>query len=325
MNRALFAAFAWLVCVHAVADGNVTSGAALYAVCAGCHGKDGLTIRTMPALGAIANDNPWETLHKMLNGHPAEDMPALRSLDRPIAAGILAYIQTLSTGDLAAAIARGGRLYDNWHKETKAKPPARPHPGYPKGGKYADKPAANWRCKECHGWDYRGSDGAYAQGRHYTGKEGIRDMAGADPARIVAVLRDKAHAYSGLLDESDFQDLASFVSKGQVDMDMYIDRATGKTNADSAKHKGYYTTICVSCHGEDGARNLTMPPLGKTGKNNPWEVLHKILNGPPGDSHFHSYNLDERMPELRVLDMEIIVGILAYIQTLPADVMVHSY
>jgi len=68
-----------------------------------------------------------------------------------------------------------------------------------------------------------------------------------------------------------------------------------------------------------------MPPLGKTGKTNPWEVLHKILNGPPGDSQFHTSNVEEQMPELRALDLEIIVGILAYIQALPADVMVHSY
>ena len=294
-------------------------------VCAQCHGKDGLSIRSMPALGEMATKHPWETLHKTLNGHPGEAMPALRGLDPKIVAGILAYAQTLATGDLVASIARGGRLYDNWPKESQVRVPASSHPAYPADSHYAGRAAVNWRCKECHGWDYRGSEGDYGRGKHYTGIKGIRAMDGAKPAAIIAVLRDKTHGYAGLLRESDLQDLANFVSRGQVDMDEYIDRRSRKAKADSDEHKGYYLTICVSCHGPDGAKNLTMPPLGKTGKVNPWEVLHKILNGPPGDSQFHTSNVEEKMPELRALDLEIIVGILAYIQALPADVMVHSY
>ena len=53
----------------------------------------------------------------------------------------------------------------------------------------------------------------------------------------------------------------------------------------------------------------TIPPLGNIAKNNPWEALHKILNGHP----------DEEMPALRVLDIQVLVNVLAYIQTLPTE------
>ena len=59
-----------------------------------------------------------------------------------------------------SAIARGGRLYDKWFAENKAAKPTADHPSYPhQGGKYGKD--ASWRCKECHGWDYRGNEGAY--------------------------------------------------------------------------------------------------------------------------------------------------------------------
>ena len=61
-----------------------------------------------------------------------------------------------------------------------AKAPEQSHPLYPADGEYAAKPKANWRCKECHGWDYKGRDGAYAKGSHYTGIKGIRQWAGGD-------------------------------------------------------------------------------------------------------------------------------------------------
>ena len=33
--------------------------------------------------------------------------------------------------------------------------------------------ATTWRCKVCHGWDYKGATGAYAKGSHRTGLGGI--------------------------------------------------------------------------------------------------------------------------------------------------------
>ncbi|MFQ5937337.1 MAG: hypothetical protein ACE5LB_13120 [Acidiferrobacterales bacterium] len=135
--------------------------------------------------------------------------------------------------ELLSSIARGGRLYDNWYKEIKAQVltrevkvqvPTRPHPAYPADKMYANEPKHNWRCKECHGWDYLSRDGAYAKGPHFTGIKGIRGMADADPEKIIAVLNDDTHRYDELMGVRDFLDLANFVSHGQVDVDKYIDR-----------------------------------------------------------------------------------------------------
>ncbi len=211
-----------------------------------------------------------------------------------------------AAAEIQSSIARGGQLYDKWYKVIDAEAPKKAHPAYPSDRKYAKKPKANWRCKECHGWDTMGKDGAYAKGKHSTGIKGIAGMAGADPAKIIAVLKDKTHGYGGKMDEADFQDLALFVSKGQVDMGAYVDRATKKPKGDKAKGEVYFNTICAQCHGKDGLLPKDMKPMGKQ-MGNPWEVMHKILNGQPG----------EKMPALRALDRQIVVDIMSHLTTLP--------
>jgi len=286
-------------------------------ICVGCHGRDGYKLQTIPPLGDVTRDNPWEVLHKLLNGHPAEKMPALRVLDKQILVGILAYVQALPDGEIISSIVRGGRLYDNWRKEVGEftlwnsnldYPPNKRHPAYPITGKFAKNPLANWRCKECHGWDYLGREGIYSRGPHFSGIKGIRSMFGADSASIVSILKDDNHQYSKILSLQDFLALANFVSKGQIDMDKYIDRTSGLAKGDIREQKAHYTTICASCHGLDGTMVITISPLGRIGRHNPWEALHKIINGHP----------DEAMPALRPLGMETLTNILAYIQTLPA-------
>ena len=220
------------------------------------------------------------------------------------AAGTVSAPLPAAGEEIQSSIARGGKLYDKWYKVIKAKKP-KPHPSYPAGKKYAKKADSN-RCKECHGWDYSGKDGAYAKGKHYSGIEGIRASAGADPAKIIAVLKDKTHQFGGKMEEQDFVDLANFVSKGQVDSDKYIDRKTKKPKGDAAKGSAYFNTICAACHGKDGLKPKEMKPRGAQ-MGNPWEVMHKILNGQP----------DEKMPALRALDRQIVVDIMAHLRTLP--------
>lgn len=93
-------------------------------------------------------------------------------------AGVIAALAVLGSiapahgAESESAIARGGRLYDKWFAENKAAKPTADHPAYTvKDGKYGKD--ASWRCKECHGWDYLGKDGAYAKGGHATGIKGI--------------------------------------------------------------------------------------------------------------------------------------------------------
>jgi thiosulfate dehydrogenase len=208
-----------------------------------------------------------------------------------------------------SSIARGGKLYDKWFKVIKAEKPKSTHAAWPSSNT-KKKGNTTWRCKSCHGWDYRGSDGAYATGSYKTGIKGINGMKGADPAKIVAILNDKTHALAGKMDDRDYKDLALFVSKGQVDTDRFIDRASKMPKGgDAARGEVYFNTLCAQCHGKDGSRPDDMnKPLGKQ-MGNPWEVMHKILNGQPG----------EQMPSLRALDRQIVVDIMAHLTTLPKE------
>ncbi|MFQ5618088.1 MAG: c-type cytochrome [Rhodospirillales bacterium] len=221
--------------------------------------------------------------------------------------GVVATPYPVAAAEIESSLARGGKLYDKWYKVIGDDAPKKSHAAYPPGKKYATKPKANWRCKECHGWDYLGKDGAYAKGKHSTGIKGVRGMAGAAPAKIIAVLKDKTHGYGGKMEDEDFTDLANFLSKGTIDMDKYIDRATKKPKGDKARGAAYFNTICIGCHRKDGRRPKDMEkPLGAQ-MGNPWEVMHKIMNGQPG----------EKMPALRALDRQVIVDIMAHLTTLP--------
>lgn len=208
--------------------------------------------------------------------------------------------------EIQSSLVRGGQLYDKWYKVIKEDPPKKSHPAYPKDKKYAKKPKSNWRCKECHGWDYMGKDGAYKSGKHNSGIKGINAMSGADTAKIVAVLKDKNHIYGDKMSATDLNDVALFISKGQVDMDTYIDRGSKKPKGDAGKGEAYYNTICANCHGKDGKLPKEMKPFAKQ-MGNPWEVMHKILNGQPG----------EKMPALRALDRQVVTDIMNYMTTLP--------
>jgi thiosulfate dehydrogenase len=188
------------------------------------------------------------------------------------------------TGMRFVQIARGGLLYDNWPIEL-GKKIVENHPAYPKEGKM--KGQDTWRCKECHGWDYKGKSGAYAKGMHYTGIIGIRSYANQDLDEIVKVLRNDTHAFGDMLSENDYDALALFISNGQVDVDRYITRRTRKSIGDIANGGRIYLGTCTGCHGTDGKEvnfnNDTKPEyLGTVANKNPWETLHKIRWGHPG-------------------------------------------
>ncbi len=224
------------------------------------------------------------------------------------AALLLAACASLSgdAPDAAAQLARGGRLYDNWMTETGAPTPDADHPLYPADAAYAGQPGATWRCKECHGWDYLGRDGAYAEGNHATGIVGIAGYSGRSVADVEAVLRDASHDYGNRMTDADLHAIARFVSEGQVAMDVLIDRASKSVRADAARGAAYYATLCASCHGPSGKAE-DMPTLGAVSRKNPWETLHKILNGQPNTA----------MPALRALDRGVALDVLDHLQTLP--------
>ncbi len=209
------------------------------------------------------------------------------------------------------SVAFGGRLYDNWYGALAKQPPDDTHRAYPKRGK--KKGASTWRCKECHGWDYKGKDGAYGKGSHFTGIRGLRDMVGANPRHIVAAITDDTHGYTeDMIPPGNMEYLALFVTRGQHDVDFYIDSATKRARGDAARGERFYQNICAACHGFDGKainfHGADDPEyIGTVANENPWETIHKIRNGQPGAP----------MPALRVLPIQTLVDILAYTQTLP--------
>ncbi len=233
----------------------------------------------------------------------------MRSVQRVfslIAGATLASLMGLSAlaAETESSIARGGRLYDKYFAENKTAKPATDHPSYIKDGKYGKE--NSWRCKECHGWDYKGKDGAYAKGGHFTGIKGINGAAGKDPAAIAAILRDKSHGYTeAQLTAKDAEDLANFVSKGQGTLAKYLD-AANKSTGNVGKGEAYYNTMCAGCHGLDGKKIKDGPALGSVADNGA-EMMHKVLNGQAG----------EAMPAMRAIDHQISADLAAYLTKLP--------
>ena len=288
-----------------VKPGQTSAEKVFATVCAVCHGLEGDRLREIAPLGESARQRPVEILHVALNGHPGGNMPALRTLGEDTAVNILAQLQTLRSLNLVASVANGGRLYDDWQVHTGGQRQALPHPAYPPKAYYANSANETWRCKECHGWDYKGDQGQYAKGSHATGIKGIRALADADPAKTMAVLRGTTHFYGAVLKHRDLQDLANFVSYGQIDMDSMIDPKTGLSRGDAAKGQSHYRAMCAGCHGLEG-QFVAKRHLGKVSRGDPWHSLHNMLNGHP----------DDTMPALRELDSKVSKDILAHIQTL---------
>ena len=206
-------------------------------------------------------------------------------------------------------VSDGGLLYDNWAKVSGVKTEGT-HPSYPAAGK--KKGSSTWRCKECHGWDYKGKDGAYSRSSHYTGIKGIRDFAGKDPLDVMKVLNDKTHSLGEIVSADALEELAFFVSYGQLDMDAHIDRETKKASGDLINGAKIYSSTCAKCHGADGRKinfKTEEKPeyLGTLANKNPWETMHKLRFGQPASN----------MISLMFVNVKDQVDVLSYCQTLP--------
>ncbi|MBF0438878.1 MAG: hypothetical protein HQL93_07120 [Magnetococcales bacterium] len=223
-----------------------------------------------------------------------------------ILAGVLVFALFADAGEMTEiySIARGGRLYDNWITTLKIKtPPKENHASYPATGK--DKGASTWRCAKCHGWDYQGKDGVV--------NKNLRTWMGKDVAEVVTILRSPTHNYTpALLPDDAARDVALFLTRGVIESEKYIDPANGRSRGDAAKGAPFYQTICGICHGMDGRKinfGSDKDPefIANEATEHPFEVLHKIRSGQPG----------QEMINLRTLPPEVAADILAYIQTFP--------
>ncbi len=249
-------------------------------------------------------------------------------------AGLLLIGVALAAEDLTMApaedVAEGGRLYDKWWAEYDLPSPKKTHPLYPASGKKSG--ADTWRCKECHGWDYRGKDGAYGKGGHFSGITGIRAYEGKEPSVIMAILKDNRHRYDRVMYDPALYRIALFVSEGQFDMTKVIDDDSKQAKGNPAQGRVHFEENCMSCHGRDG-RNLNFKTrespeyLGTVASKNPWEAMHKLRNGHPGAVMGHhgmgggqmsGMMRSRAMPSmLSLLNLQQQADLLAYLQTLP--------
>ncbi|MCP4073487.1 MAG: hypothetical protein GY742_17380 [Hyphomicrobiales bacterium] len=206
----------------------------------------------------------------------------------------------------------GGRLYDNWMNALDIEGPEVTHPSWP-ASNTKKQGATTWRCKTCHGWDYKGVNGKYASGSYKSGIGGVTHMHGTTPQNMVAILRDDIHRYtSDMLSDEHVLRIGMFISRGLHDTDAYIDRSSGKTIGVASRGARIFQNICATCHGFQGTKldwgSDDEPAFVGTEANaNPWEVLHKIRNGHPG----------HEMVAMRPFSLETSVDILTYIRTLP--------
>jgi len=214
---------------------------------------------------------------------------------------------------------RGGQLYDHWIEVLGVDTPADSHALWGKQTTNTRKGADTWRCKECHGWDYKGSEGAYGSGSHKTGFVGVIQVAGKDPSGILASLKggtNPDHDFSAVMDDQALTDLALFLSKDMLDTTAII-MDKKPVGGDPAKGKTIYGENCIDCHGENGmALNFADESgpeyIGVIAASNPWEFVHKARFGQPQIADMPPL-IDRSLADKDYLDL------LAYTQSLPTS------
>ena len=171
-------------------------------------------------------------------------------------------------GDAAQIdVVRGGMMYDDWSVFTGIDPPPGEHPLYPPAG--IQTGAATFRCKECHGWDYKGVAGAYGSGSHFTSISGVFGsvMTAAELFDLIKFDTPPfGHGFGNYgLSDDDIDDIVDFLQYGVIDTDLYIDGA-GQFIGVEVEGRHNYKQVggqktCISCHGADGSDHNFGTPL----------------------------------------------------------------
>lgn len=320
MDETLVDAAAWINDDKS-AKGDAVAGEQKYmAVCTNCHGPQGNAINfgdlAEPEFTAhVAGDNPWEFIHKVRYGQPGWPMPSsiLNQWSEQDVADVMAYTQKLSTD---ASVGGGGQLYDKWWAVLGVDAPSGDHPLMKTQSTSKASGADTWRCKECHGWDYMGADGAYGSGSHMTGFKGVLGAAAMSSDELTAWLsgqKNAEHDFSQVMDETAIAALVDFIQKGVTDWSSLVN-ADGSAVGDPVKGKEIFTNTCAHCHGEDG-RKLNFGSsdepefVGTIAVDNPREFFHKVSFGQPAEPMPSGIALNLSMAQLGDL--------LAHAQTLP--------
>ena len=184
---------------------------------------------------------------------------------------------------------RGGLLYSKWWKVNGADEPAGEHPLYPAKGTQTG--SATYRCQECHGWDYKGVDGEYGSGSHYTGIGGVFTTTLSSQELFALLKADPAEVPNGHdmdaygMTDADLWDVVKMTLDSVLETDDYIDE-TGTFIGDIVAGEARYNSYCAACHGFDGM-NIDLGHggepeyVGTIANENPWGLLHNVRYGHP--------------------------------------------
>jgi thiosulfate dehydrogenase len=264
-----------------------------------------------------------------------------------------------------AQIARGGRLYDNWMKEANIASSqlngarsatgtyllyadhaedvdGRDANGNPIGGLPLDNnDDATFRCKTCHGWDYKGVDGRYGSttSDNYTGFIGVLDAQSKYTIQeLEAIISDgiphpdnpdlKAHKFgTWLTDPADITALAMFIKYGVMDANDVVWTFTGWGKGDAGNGKALYNgpAGCSggACHEDDGKgldfddADNAVEFVGTLANDNPWEMIHKIRFGDAGEEAMPSIYISEGVAT--GLTTQDAIDVLTHTQSLPVE------
>ncbi len=222
--------------------------------------------------------------------------------------------------EVSGSVTDGGKLYDKWWKVVDVDEPAVDHPLWATQDSNTRSGDDTWRCKECHGWDYFGADGAYGSGSHFTGFPGVFDASGMSDGELLGWLDGSTtadHDFSAMGEEA-LGSMVTFLQDGLVDLHEFIDYETkAPLEADADHGQELYGNTCTVCHGVDG-RSINFGDdddpeyVGTIALGNPWEFTHKVRAGQPGSA----------MPaSLRHNDwsMQDVMDVLAFAQSLPIE------
>jgi thiosulfate dehydrogenase len=213
---------------------------------------------------------------------------------------------------------RGGLIYDNWFNALAIEPPREPPPLWLTQDSNTRSGDRIWRCVSCHGWDYKGRDGAYGPGSpEYTGFPGVVNVVGLSPEQITAALdgtRNPDHDFASLIGVVALRDLVTFLRTKQIDINLLVNAESRAVLGVPAQGEELYVSACIECHGPDGGAlnfgSAARPQfLADVAGDDPWRSVHKVRFGGP----------TRRMPSYEELgwSLQQVADVLAYVQTLP--------
>ena len=156
-------------------------------------------------------------------------------------------------------IVTGAQIYDRWYAALGVSAPQGNMPIWNRQSTNTRSGLDTWRCSECHGWDYKGVDGAYVSGSHETGFPGllpaVNNMTEADVVAQLKGEKDPEHDFSQYIDDAALQKVALFLKDGLIDDSEYINPVSLKVlNGDMTHGQQLFEQVCAGCHGTDGTK-----------------------------------------------------------------------